>query len=175
MVILGFRGAFMGFSFGWAQVQVLGSLGLKFLQRLDSAHLQDQPAHAGVAGTSSVRRLQQGHQAVSYRAGVELSQGVAGGPPGFLVFERALAGEGLAHPFVAHAVLSGEGSGGHPPVVQVHKVVGIDPADELARLGGVGARPSFGDVVEEVGGHGGDCTVQRIKNGNLPGTRLCKV
>ena len=123
-------------------------------QRLNPAHLQHQATHAGIAAAGSVSRFWQACQAVSHQRGLQLPQFVAHGAARALIFKGALAGVRLAYPFLADLVLAGEGSGGHPPVVEVHKVVGIDPGDEFSGPGGVGAGPGGGGGVEEVGAHG---------------------
>ncbi len=127
-------------------------------QRLYIRDLQYQAAHAGVAAAGPVSRFRQARQAVSHQRGLQFPQFVAHGAASALVLDWALAWERFAYPFFTDRVLSGKGSGGHPPVVEVHKVVGIDTGDEFTGPGGVGARPGVGGVVEEVGAHGRDCT-----------------
>ena len=127
-------------------------------QRLDIRDLQHQAAHAGVAAAGSVSRFRQARQAVSHQRGLQLPQFVTHGAARALIFKGSLAGVRLAYPFLADLVLACEGSCGHPPVVEVHKVVGIDPGDEFAGPGWVGARPGGWGGVEEVGAHGRDCT-----------------
>ena len=127
-------------------------------QRLDIRDLQHQAAHARVAAAGFVSRLFQARQAVAHKLRLEGPQAVPCGAARALVLQWTLAGKGLAHPLLADFVLACELPGGHPPVVEVNQVAGIDPGDEFAWPGGVGARPGGGGGVEEVGAHGRDCT-----------------
>ena len=131
---------------------------LQLGQRLNPAHLQHQAAHAGVAAAGSVSRLWQACQAVAYQRGLQLPQFVTHGSARAFVLDWALAGIRLAHPLLADLVLACKGPGGHPSVVEIHKVLGIDTGDEFAGPGRVGAGPGGGGRVEEVGAHGRDCT-----------------
>ena len=138
-------------------------------QRLDIRDLQHQAAHAGIAAAGPVSRFRQACQAVSHQCGLKLPQFVAHGAARAFVFEGALAGVHLAYPFLADLVLACKGPGGHPPVVEVHKVVGIDPGDEFSGPGRVGARPGGGGGVEEVGAHGGIVLVFSVLDGVFRG------
>ena len=127
-------------------------------QRLDIRDLQDQSAHAGIAAAGPVRRLWQARQAIAHQLRLECPQAISCGAARALVLKWALAGVRLAHPLLADFVLACELPGGHPPVVEVNQVIGIDSGDEFAGPGGVGAGPGGGGGVEEVGAHGRDCT-----------------
>ena len=131
--------------------------------------LQHQAAHAGVAAAGSVSRFWQACQAVSHQLSLECPQFVTHGAARAFVLDWALAGVRLAHPLLADLVLACEGSGGHPPVVQVHKVVGVYSRDEFTGPGWVGARPGGGGGVEEVGAHGGIVLVFSVLDGVFRG------
>ena len=109
--------------------------------------LQDQAAHAGIAAAGPVSRFWQARQAIAHQRCLELPKFVAHGAARAFVLDWTLAGVRFAHPLLADLVLACELPGGHPPVVEVNQVVGIDPGDEFAGPGGVGARPGGGGGV----------------------------